>query len=144
MSDPVEELIREIAAKHSIAVGRDDPILILQTINQRLMVDTLKAQEEILSRFKSEIEHTCTIWGEDTKTKAERIINTSLAASREAMESAIEDGSRQSLDNLKSGIAGILSRTQRIMSETKTAAWISVLASLTAFFSAGISVWFNA
>ncbi len=33
MTDPIEELIKEIAAKHGIAVSRDDPILILQTIN---------------------------------------------------------------------------------------------------------------
>ena len=32
MADQVEELIKEIAAKHGIAVSRDDPILVLQTI----------------------------------------------------------------------------------------------------------------
>ena len=40
MADQVEELIKEIAAKHGIAVSRDDPILILQTINARLMQDS--------------------------------------------------------------------------------------------------------
>ena len=42
--DKIEELIREIAAKHGIAVGRDDPILILQTINMKLMQDSASAQ----------------------------------------------------------------------------------------------------
>ena len=45
MADPVEELIREIAAKHGIAVSREDPIFVLQTINQRLMQDSAKAQQ---------------------------------------------------------------------------------------------------
>ena len=49
----VEELIKEIATKHGIAVGRDDPILILQTINNRLMQDSQKAQQEMLDLFKS-------------------------------------------------------------------------------------------
>ena len=52
--DKIEELIREIAVKHGIAVGRDDPILILQTINTRLMQDSQAAQQEILDRFKEE------------------------------------------------------------------------------------------
>jgi hypothetical protein len=30
MADPIDELIKEIAGKHGIAVGRDDPIMILQ------------------------------------------------------------------------------------------------------------------
>ena len=34
MADQMEELIKEIAAKHGITVPRDDPILFLQTINQ--------------------------------------------------------------------------------------------------------------
>lgn len=43
MSDQIEELIKEIAAKHGIAVSRDDPILVLQTINNRLMQNSSKA-----------------------------------------------------------------------------------------------------
>ena len=27
MADPIDELIKEIAGKHGIAVGRDDPII---------------------------------------------------------------------------------------------------------------------
>jgi hypothetical protein len=37
VSDPVDELIKEIAVKHNIAVSRDDPIMVLHTINERLM-----------------------------------------------------------------------------------------------------------
>ena len=29
MVDPIDELIKEIAGKHGVAVGRDDPIMIL-------------------------------------------------------------------------------------------------------------------
>jgi hypothetical protein len=47
MPDNVDELIKEIAVKHGIAVSRDDPILILQTINNRLMQDSEKAQDAL-------------------------------------------------------------------------------------------------
>ena len=53
--DKIEELIREIAAKHGIAVGRDDPDLDPQTINMKLMQDSASAQQEILDAFKSEL-----------------------------------------------------------------------------------------
>ena len=50
--DKIEALIGDIAARHGIAVGRDDPILILQTINERLMQESAAAQQETLDRFK--------------------------------------------------------------------------------------------
>ena len=52
MGDQTEELLREIAAKHGIAVARDDPILVLQTINSRLMQESARAQQVQLDRFK--------------------------------------------------------------------------------------------
>ena len=84
--DKIEELIREIAVKHGIAVGRDDPILILQTINMKLMQDSASAQQEILDAFKSELESIAHRWGDDAKGKAERTLNAALAASKDAMD----------------------------------------------------------
>ena len=80
MADQMEELIREIAAKHGIAVSRDDPILILQTINSRLLQESAKAQQEQLDRYKEELEALSLRWSTDAKNKAERILNTSLSA----------------------------------------------------------------
>ena len=57
MSDQLEELIKEIASKHGIAVSRDDPILVLQTINNRLLQDSSKAQQAQLDQYKEWNEH---------------------------------------------------------------------------------------
>jgi hypothetical protein len=81
MPDNVDELIKEIAVKHGIAVSRDDPILILQTINNRLMQDSEKAQQAMLDQYKEELEALALRWGVDAKDKAERILNASLLAS---------------------------------------------------------------
>ena len=43
MSAENDALIKEIAVKHGIAVGRDDPILILHTLNNQLLQDNRKA-----------------------------------------------------------------------------------------------------
>ncbi len=92
--DKIEELIREIAAKHGIAVGRDDPILILQTINMKLMQDSASAQQEILDAFKSELESIAHRWGDDAKGKAERTLNAALAASKDAMTRGMQEGAK--------------------------------------------------
>jgi hypothetical protein len=70
MADQVEELIKEIAAKHGIAVSRDDPILILQTINARLMQDSAKAQQVMLDQYKEELEALALRWGNDAKDQS--------------------------------------------------------------------------
>ena len=74
MDDPVDELIKEIAGKHGIAVGRDDPIMILQTINARLLADSAKAQQAMLERYKEELEALSARWSSDAKEKAERVL----------------------------------------------------------------------
>lgn len=83
-ADKIEETIKEIAVKQSSAVGRDDPILILHTINERLMKDSAAAQQEILDRFKESwnIAHR---WGDDAKNETERMLNAVIVASKETM-----------------------------------------------------------
>lgn len=87
----VEELIQEIALKHGITVSRDDPILILQTINKRLMEDSAKAQQEMLDHYKEELEVLAKRWGDDAKAKAEKVLNAALAASRETMAKTAQE-----------------------------------------------------
>ncbi len=87
----VEELIQEIALKHGITVSRDDPILILQTINKRLMEDSARAQQEMLDHYKEEIEVLAKRWGDDAKAKAEKVLNAALAASRETMAKTAQE-----------------------------------------------------
>ena len=70
MADPVDELIKEIAGKHGIAVGRDDPIMVLQTINARLLEDSAKAQQEMLDRYKEELEDLSSRWSSDAASRA--------------------------------------------------------------------------
>src|SRR5512137_900861 len=91
----IEETIKEIAVKHGIAVGRDDPILILQTLNNRLMQANQKAQQDMLDQYKSELESISLRWSTDAKEKAERILNASLDASKAAMEGLLRAGAKE-------------------------------------------------
>lgn len=128
--DKIEDLIKEIAAKNSIAVGRDDPIMILHTINERLIEDGQAAQKELLDQFKSELEDVAHRWGEDAKTKAERILNASLAASKEAMATGMQENSKRAADDLRKVVNESTTSIEKIVNGGRKAAIINLIASI--------------
>lgn len=135
MTDKIEETIKEIAAKHGIAVSRDDPILILQTINDRLMKDSAQAQEELIDRFKEELEALAHRWSEDAKARAERVLNVALAASKDAMVKGMEDGAQAATDQVRSGVASVI---ERIEKQSRQLAVINITAALIVLIGAGL------
>jgi hypothetical protein len=139
MPDRVEDLIKEIAAKHGIAVGRDDPILILQTLNQRLLEDSAKAQRELLDRYQEEMEAISKRWGDEAKQKAERILNAALDASRQSMMTTMQEGARivaaaaqKELDLSLAKINGAVTNAQRLVYANVIAAVITLAAAFVA------------
>ena len=134
MADKIEETIKESAAKHGIAVGRDDPILILQTINDRLMQDSAAAQQVILDRFRSELEEIACRWGDDAKNKAERTLTAALTASRDAMRQE----AAKAVEAVQREIAGQLAAPIR---EAKRVATMNMIAAGMTVFAAGLALW---
>lgn len=142
MDDPTEELIREIAAKHGIAVARDDPILVLQTINNRLLRDGARAQQEQLDRHKEELEALTVRWHHDAKGMAERILNASLAASRNTMEQVMEQGARESAAAMRSECDAALAHLDGPVHAARRIAILNIVAScITVVVAATIALW---
>ncbi len=46
--DRTDDLLKEIASKHGVALDREDPILIVQTLHARLLADSQSAQQAML------------------------------------------------------------------------------------------------
>jgi cell division septum initiation protein DivIVA len=141
MADQVEELIREIAAKHGIAVSRDDPILILQTINNRLMQDSAKAQQEMLDRYKEELEALAQRWSNDAKAKAERILNVSMIASKEAMMTIMQEGATVATVSFRKEADAALARLTDALHQSRQHTVLNVLASLATLVAAALALW---
>ena len=140
--DKIEALIGGIAARHGIAVGRDDPILILQTINERLMQESAAAQQETLDRFKEELESIAHRWGEDAKSKAERTLNAALAAGKDAMMKGMQAGAkaaaeaaRREVDAAVGQLEGPIRDGRRIAVMNLIAAGMAVVAAALALLS---------
>ncbi|MET0090823.1 MAG: conjugal transfer protein TraM [Candidatus Thiodiazotropha sp.] len=137
MTDKIEETIKEIATKHGIAVSRDDPILILQTINDRLMKDSAQAQEELIDRFKEELEALAHRWSEDAKARAERVLNVALAASKDAMVKGMEDGAQAAAGQVRAGVEPVIRRMEK---QSRQVAAMNIAAAVTALIAAGLAL----
>jgi uncharacterized protein (DUF2267 family) len=142
MSDQIDDLIREIAAKHGIAVARDDPILVLQTINNRLLQDSAAAQQAQLDQFKEELEGISLRWKLDAKDKAERIVNAALAASKVAIDQIMQDGARNASELLRAELDNALASVCRRTRESHHTALLNLAASLLTITAVTVAIWF--
>ena len=141
MNEEIDELIKEIAIKHGIAVGRDDPIIILQTINNRLMRDSQKAQQEMLDQFKSELEAMSLRWSIDAKEKAERILNASLAASKDAMGQVMLEEAKVTATSVRAEIDDALSHVTINIRDARRISIFNVMASCITMLAAAVALW---
>jgi chlorite dismutase len=145
MADPVvievEELIKEIAAKHGVAVSRDDPIIVMQTINHRLMQDTSKAQQAQLDHYKEELEALALHWGNDAKDKAERILNAALSASKDAMHQAMQENAKSTACAVRAEADLILGTMANQLKDAQRIALLNIAASCITLAAAAVSLW---
>lgn len=138
MEGQFDDLIREIASKHGIVVGRDDPILVLQTINWRLMQDSARAQQVQLDRYKEELEGLALRWGNDAKEKAERILVAALNASRGVMDELMEEGARKAAAAMSNEVNAALAGAAARAKDARVVAWLNVFASCATLCAAAI------
>jgi hypothetical protein len=137
MADPIDELIKEIAAKHGIAVGRDDPIMILQTVNARLLDESAKAQQATLERYKEEFEALSARWSSDAKEKAERVLNAALEASCNAMQI----GARKAAASMRAELETGMGRVAISLRQARMVGILNVVASCITFLAVLVAVW---
>lgn len=136
-----DALIREIAEKHGIVVGRDDPILVLQTINLRLLQDSAKAQQVQLDQYKEELEGLALRWGNDAKEKAERILNAALDASKSAMEQLMQEGAKKAAAVVATEVNAALGGSAARVQEARMIACLNVFASCATLCAAAVVLW---
>jgi len=139
MANPVEELIQEIAAKHGIAVSREDPILVLHTINQRLLQDSAKAQQAMLDQYKEELRAIALAWGNEAKTKAERVLNAAMTASKEAAAKIMHEGTTAAVASVRGEIDGALGRVAGTLRRARRLVVMNVVASAFTLIAAGLA-----
>jgi hypothetical protein len=141
----LDEIIKEVAAQHGVALGHDDPIIMLHTVNRRLLDDSTKAQQEILATFKKEIEEISNRWGRDAQNKAERTLTAALAASKEAMATVIAEATTQVVAGVRKEMSVALDSVSLSVSvqvnNAQTLSKINLLAAALTLLAASLTLW---
>lgn len=142
MSQEIEKVIQDIAKIHNISIGRDDPILILYTINEMLLKRATEAQENQLKAFQQEIQLSMKQLSEESKDKAEKVITAALNASRANIERATSEQIDSFNNQLTKTLNGSLIEFKTILSNESAKgmqlAKFSMIASIFALASAVI------
>ena len=141
MTDVVEDLIGEVVRKHGIAIGRDDPILVLHTMNDRLVRESAAAQQVLLDMFKQELEALASRWSDDATERADRILQAALAGSQEAMASAVREEANATGAAVRSEVERALAPITDRLQDARRIAWLNLAAACITLVAAGIVVW---
>lgn len=130
MSEAIDETIKEIAVRHGVVLSKDDPVLILQTMNERLLEETRKAQQEMLAQFKEEMESISSQWKDDAKDKAEKVLNTALASSKTAMAKLLQESTSESVHAMKKMTSDSLAEARYLTQQTRTFSRFALFSSI--------------
>lgn len=130
MSDKFDAAIQEIAVRHGVVLSKDDPILILQTMNDRLIEEARQAQAAMLTQFREEMESISSQWRDDAKEKAEKIINAALTGSKEAMARLLLESTNVSVQSMERMISDSLAEARDLLQQTKKFGWFMLISSV--------------
>jgi len=119
MTDKWDETIQEIAIKHGVVLSKDDPILMLQTMNERLVEETRQAQTVMLTQFREEMEGISSQWRDDANNKAEKILNAALSSSKEAMDKILRQTTSEFTQAMKQLISDSLTEARDLTRQTR-------------------------
>ncbi|VTU46107.1 conjugal transfer protein TraM (plasmid) [Variovorax sp. SRS16] len=139
--DDIDDAIRQIASKNGVAVGRDDPILVLLTINQLLQEKADAAQQSLLAQHKEELESIAQQWGRDAKEKAERILTAALSSSKEAMALAMNESATAAAGAVRAEIQTMSQKFAGAIENARHVATMNLVAGGLTIASAVIVLW---
>ena len=138
----IDEVIQQIATDHGIAVSKDDPIMILHTMNDRLMLDSKAAQQELLDNFRSELEVTVSELSLQAKNRSDRILNSTITTSKNEVARVMEEQSSIIIERWKADLNAALSEAFKTMATSRQTAILNIIASLITLIAAGVILTF--
>ena len=135
MLDKIDQTIQDITVQHGVALGKDDPILIFQTMNNRLLEENRKAQQDLLAQFKEEMENISYQWKDDAQIKAEKILNAALVASKEAMTRLLQESTSESVQAMKKMISDSLVEARDLTQQARRFSQFALLSAALIFIA---------
>lgn len=135
MSDDTAALVQEIATRHGVLIGKDDPILILQTMNQKLLEEHASSQDALLGQFKSCLEEMLARQNHESKDKSERMLNASLLAARESAQLLLQETTESVRSAMNKELDIALETIKTGLRNNQKFIWLQLLTSVITGFS---------
>jgi len=139
--DPTDDLLKEIASKHGVALDRADPILMVQTMHIRLLAESQHAHHALLEEYRKTLEALLDRWSTETTAKAERIVTASLAATTDTMKTQMATTTTDLASTIRKEVTEVLETTEMRMRRATTVGYVNLLAALVTFLSAVVVYW---
>lgn len=86
----LDTLIGEIATRHGVAVSRDDPVMILATLNERLIDESRDAQRQLLEQFRTDMTSVSQRWMQASQQRAQSLLQQAGEANRAAAAASVQ------------------------------------------------------
>ncbi|MEP7371327.1 MAG: hypothetical protein ABI659_03780 [Nitrosospira sp.] len=100
-ADPISRIMEEVALKHGILLDRDDPVLMVYTINQHLMEASAKVQQALLDQYRIELEANMRLWEAQAGRQADKTVRVAPEYTLERISAAIRSEVESALKQLK-------------------------------------------
>lgn len=137
----LEVLIREIAARHSIVVSRDDPLLILQTLNEHLITDSAKAHERLLQQHREALEAIAARWEAMAGARADQTAKVILESARDALQGRMTEAINEAGRGLRQEMEFSIRQYRAAVAQARRLAWLNLVAAALTLAAAGLVVW---
>ena len=138
IDEKIDEAIQEIASVHGIAVSKDDPIMILHTMNERLISDSKAAQQELLDNFRSQLEVTVSELSMAAKNHSDRVLNSTIQTSKTEISRVMEEQSNIIIERWKADLHAEFNEACKTMTTSRQTAILNIIASFITLIAAGI------
>ena len=136
--EKIVEVIQQIASNHGIAVSKDDPIMILHTMNERLISDSKAAQQELLDNFRSQLEVTVSELSMAAKNHSDRVLNSTIQTSKTEISRVMEEQSNIIIERWKADLHAEFNEACKTMTTSRQTAILNIIASFITLIAAGI------
>ena len=132
----MDDAIQEIASIHGIALTKNDPVMVLLTLNERLINDSKDAQNKLLDNFRSQMEVIADKWSTEAKNHSDRILNSSIVSSKAEVAKVMEEQSSVIIEKWKNELSTGFSQVHETIQSSRQAAILNIIASIITSLSA--------
>jgi len=136
--EKIDKVIQQIASVHGVAVSKDDPIMILHTMNERLISDRKAAQQELLDNFRSQLEVTVSELSMAAKNHSDRVLNSTIQTSKTEISRVMEEQSNIIIERWKADLHAEFNEACKTMTTSRQTAILNIIASFITLIAAGI------